>query len=90
MTDEQRERKKAYLREWYAKNRERQIAAVGAWPSGTVAGWILAWAGDYANEADNANYVLPAPTFKEIGMETAIAVPITAFLNDRVYWGILK
>jgi len=56
MTDEQRERKKAYLREWYAKNRERQIAAVGAWPSGTVAGWILAWAGDYANEADNANY----------------------------------
>jgi len=50
----------------------------------------LAWAGDYANEADNANYVLPAPTFKEIGMETAIAVPITAFLNDRVYWGILK
>ena len=31
MTDEQREQKKAYLREWYAKNRERQIAAVGAW-----------------------------------------------------------
>jgi hypothetical protein len=30
MTDEQRERKKAYLREWYAKNRERQIAAVAA------------------------------------------------------------
>jgi hypothetical protein len=66
------------------------MAWPGAWPSGTVAGWILAWAGDYANEADNANYVLPAPTFKEIGMETAIAVPITAFLNDRVYWGILK
>ena len=31
MTDEQRERKKVYLREWYAKNRERKIAAVGAW-----------------------------------------------------------
>lgn len=28
---ELRERKKAYLREWYAKNRERQIAAVTAW-----------------------------------------------------------
>jgi len=31
------------------------MALPGAWPSGTVAGWILAWAGDYANEADNAN-----------------------------------
>lgn len=31
MTDEQRERKKAYLREYYAKNRERQIAAVAVW-----------------------------------------------------------
>jgi len=26
----------------------------GAWPSGPVAGWILAWAGDYANEPHNA------------------------------------
>ena len=26
----------------------------GAWPSGPVAGWILAWAGDYANETPNA------------------------------------
>lgn len=25
----------------------------GAWPSGAVAGWILAWAGDYANEPPN-------------------------------------
>lgn len=25
----------------------------GAWPSGAVAGWILAWAGDYANETPN-------------------------------------
>ena len=24
------------------------------WPSGAVAGWILAWAGDYANETPNA------------------------------------
>ena len=39
MTDEQRERKKAYMREWYAKNRERQIAAVGAWPSGKAT-WL--------------------------------------------------
>ena len=31
MTDEQRERKKAYLREWYVKNRERQIAKAAAW-----------------------------------------------------------
>ncbi len=31
MTDEQRERKRAYLREWYDRNRERQIAAVGQW-----------------------------------------------------------
>ena len=31
MTDEQRERKKAYLREYYAKNRERQIAAAAVW-----------------------------------------------------------
>jgi hypothetical protein len=31
MTDEQRERKRAYLRDWYAKNRKRKIAAVGAW-----------------------------------------------------------
>lgn len=26
----------------------------GAWPSGAVAGWILAWAGDYANDPPNA------------------------------------
>ncbi len=26
----------------------------GAWPIGAVAGWILAWAGDYANEPPNA------------------------------------
>lgn len=25
----------------------------GAWPIGAVAGWILAWAGDYANEPPN-------------------------------------
>lgn len=31
MTPEQRERKKAYLREWYRKNRERQLAAVKKW-----------------------------------------------------------
>ena len=31
MTDEQREREKAYLREWYAKNREHQIAKAAAW-----------------------------------------------------------
>lgn len=31
MTDEQRERKKAYLREWYVKNRERRIAKAAAW-----------------------------------------------------------
>lgn len=31
MTDERRERKKAYLREWYVKNRERQIAKAAAW-----------------------------------------------------------
>ena len=28
---EQHERKKAYLREWYAKNREKQLAAVKKW-----------------------------------------------------------
>lgn len=31
MNDEQRERKKAYLREWYAKNREYQLARVTEW-----------------------------------------------------------
>ncbi len=31
MTPEQHERKKAYLREWYAKNREKQLAAVKRW-----------------------------------------------------------
>lgn len=31
MTDEQRERKKAYLREWYAKNRQRQLSNVARW-----------------------------------------------------------
>ena len=31
MTDEQRAQQTAYLREWYAKNRARPIAAVGAW-----------------------------------------------------------
>lgn len=31
MTPEQHERKKAYMREWYAKNREKQIARARAW-----------------------------------------------------------
>lgn len=31
MTDEQRERKNAYLRKWYAKNRDHQIAKAAAW-----------------------------------------------------------
>lgn len=31
MTPEQRERKRAYLREWYLKNREHQIAKARAW-----------------------------------------------------------
>lgn len=31
MTPEQRERKRQYLRDWYAKNRERQLAAVKKW-----------------------------------------------------------
>lgn len=31
----------------------------GAWPSGPVAGWILAWAGDYANETPNTEVVRP-------------------------------
>lgn len=30
------------------------IAWPGEWPSGALAGWILAWAGDYANETPNA------------------------------------
>lgn len=30
------------------------MAWPGAWPSGAVAEWILAWAGDYANEPHNA------------------------------------
>ena len=30
------------------------MAWPGAWPIGAVAGWILAWAGDYANEPPNA------------------------------------
>ena len=30
------------------------MAWPGAWPSGAIAGWILAWAGDYANEPHNA------------------------------------
>lgn len=34
----------------------------GAWPSGAVAGWILAWAGDYANEPPNAQVTGAAPT----------------------------
>jgi len=29
------------------------MAWPGAWPIGAVAGWILAWAGDYANEPPN-------------------------------------
>lgn len=30
-----------------------------AWPSGAVAGWILAWAGDYANEPPNLTFDSP-------------------------------
>ena len=30
------------------------IAWPGEWPSDALAGWILAWAGDYANEPPNA------------------------------------
>ena len=30
------------------------MAWPGTWPSGAAAGWILAWAGDYANEPPNA------------------------------------
>lgn len=29
------------------------MAWPGAWPSGALAGWILAWAGYYANEPPN-------------------------------------
>lgn len=29
------------------------MAWPGAWPSGALAGWILTWAGDYANEPPN-------------------------------------
>lgn len=31
MTEEQRERKRAYFKEWYARNRERQISKARAW-----------------------------------------------------------
>ena len=31
----------------------------GAWPSGAAAAWILAWAGDYANETPNAKSQAP-------------------------------
>lgn len=31
----------------------------GAWPSGPVVGWILAWAGDYANETPNVEVQRP-------------------------------
>jgi len=31
----------------------------GAWPSGAVAGWVLAWAGDYANEPPNSYWTDP-------------------------------
>lgn len=38
----------------------------GAWPSGAVAGWILAWAGDYANDPPNAELTgACAPTVEE-------------------------
>jgi len=30
------------------------MARPGTWPSGAIAGWILAWAGYYANETPNA------------------------------------
>ncbi|GEM_PF-3804770 len=30
------------------------MAWPGQWPAGALAGWILAWAGDYANETPNA------------------------------------
>lgn len=46
MTDEQRARKKAYLREWYAKNREHQIAKAAAWQQANpekAAAKKLAW-----------------------------------------------
>lgn len=29
------------------------MAWPGEWPGGALAGWILAWAGDYANEPPN-------------------------------------
>lgn len=32
------------------------MAWPGEWPSGALAGWILAWAGDYANEPPNTSY----------------------------------
>lgn len=30
------------------------MAWPGAWPSGALASWMLAWAGDYANTPPNA------------------------------------
>ena len=32
------------------------MAWPGAWPGGAAAGWILAWAGYYANEAPDAGH----------------------------------
>ena len=37
----------------------------GAWPTGTMAGWILAWAGDYANEPPNVGIEPHLPATKE-------------------------
>ena len=46
------------------------MAWPGAWPRGAVACWMLAWAGDYANEPPNAEVRGDRPLYGRASLST--------------------
>lgn len=52
------------------------MAWPGTWPSGAAAGWILAWAGNYANEQPNGEVRGASPQGEASSREAATSTVV--------------